>query len=78
MCANPTVQALIQGEVDEVNRHLPDWERVQRICLIKHLLTLDSEHLSPTLKLKRRWLTRRYADKINALYDRDLAGPLVG
>jgi len=68
LCANPRIRALIQGEVDQVNRHLQDRECVQRICLIDHLLTVDSEHLSPTLKLKRRGLTQRYAEEIDALY----------
>ena len=75
LCADTTVVGLIQGEVDKVNGHLPESERIRAIIVVDHLLVLGSEHLSPTLKLKRHGLARRCADRIDALYDQSRVGP---
>lgn len=68
LCRNPAVLALIAGEVDEVNRQLSDAESIRDFRLLDRFLSVESEHLSATLKLKRRKLSEQYRDAIETMY----------
>ncbi|MBL8002436.1 MAG: long-chain fatty acid--CoA ligase [Flavobacteriales bacterium] len=56
-------------EVDKVNEGLGNWEQVKKIILLPREFTIDAGELTPTLKLKRKPITQRYADRIEALYE---------
>ena len=44
-------------------------EQIKRWTLLADEWLPDSEELTPTMKLKRRGVHRKYADEIAALYD---------
>lgn len=54
--------------VEEVNRHLNSWERVQRFSLADAPATIEGGELTPTLKLRRHIVEGKYASKIEAMY----------
>ena len=62
------VQAEIQRAVDDTNQHLSHVEAIKRFTILPTEWTVDSEELTPTLKLKRRVIHQKYADEIEALY----------
>ena len=43
-------------------------ETIKRFALIDQLLTAEDDELTPTMKLKRSFVNKRYAVEINAMY----------
>jgi long-chain acyl-CoA synthetase len=62
------VQALIQGEIDRVNRKFARVEQIKRFFLLDTQLSAEDEELTPTMKLKRKLVQRKYAPQIEAMY----------
>jgi len=65
---NPVVIARYQREVSEINKQLGQTEQIKRFRLVQEEWSTDSGELSPTLKLKRNILTRKYADLLNEIF----------
>ncbi|TFH38767.1 MAG: long-chain fatty acid--CoA ligase [Bacteroidia bacterium] len=66
---NKDVIARIGKEVAEINRNLGDHEQVKRLRLVEDEWGQVTGELSPTLKLKRNLLHKRYADIIKEIYN---------
>lgn len=64
----PEVQALIQAEIDRVNRKFARVEQVKKFFLLDTQLTAEDEELTPTMKLKRKLVQQKYAPQIEAMY----------
>lgn len=64
----PEVQALIQGEIDRVNRKFARVEQVKKFFLLDTQLSAEDEELTPTMKLKRKLVQNKYARQIEAMY----------
>jgi long-chain acyl-CoA synthetase len=58
----------IQLAVDAANQHLARIEQVKRFEVLPVEWTAESEELTPTLKLRRRVIHTKYAERIDALY----------
>jgi len=50
----PEVQALIQAELDRVNKKFARVEQIKKFFLLETQLTAEDEELTPTMKLKRK------------------------
>ena len=68
LASNEAVIAMIQGEVDAVNGRYASVEQIKRFTILGHDLSQESGELTPTLKVKRNEVYRRYADEFEALY----------
>lgn len=64
----PEVQALIQSEIDRVNRKFARVEQVKKFFLLDTQLTAEDEELTPTMKLKRKLVQDKYSQQIEAMY----------
>jgi len=64
----PEVQALIQKELDRVNQKFARVEQIKKFFLLENQLTAEDEELTPTMKLKRKLVERKYAAQIDAMY----------
>jgi long-chain acyl-CoA synthetase len=71
LAQHPAVRAEIQKAVDESNRHVSNVEAVKRFTILPADWTPETDELTPTLKLKRRVITQKYADAIEDMYSRD-------
>jgi len=69
LCRAKEVQDLIWGEIERVNGRLARVETIKKFCLIEQILTAEDEELTPTMKLKRAFVNRKYKDTIDAMYD---------
>jgi long-chain acyl-CoA synthetase len=67
----PQVQALIQTEMDRVNRKFARAEQVKAFRLLETQLTAEDEELTPTMKLKRKLVEQKYAGLIESMYERN-------
>jgi long-chain acyl-CoA synthetase len=68
LCRAKEVQDLIWGEIEAVNKQLARVETVKRFRLIEQILTPEDEELTPTMKLKRSFVNRKYKDVIDGMY----------
>ncbi len=65
---SPEVQALIQGELDRVNKKYARVEQIKKFFLLENQLSAEDEELTPTMKLKRKLVEQKYAAQIEAMY----------
>jgi long-chain acyl-CoA synthetase len=62
------VRALVGQAIEEANSHLSRVEQVKRFTILATDWLPDSDELTPTMKLKRKPIARKYAPEIEALY----------
>lgn len=62
------VQELIQGEIDRVNAKFARVEQIKKFFLLETQLSAEDEELTPTMKLKRKLVQTKYAERIEAMY----------
>ena len=68
LCRAQEVQDLIWDEIERVNKQLARVETIKRFHLIEQILTPEDEELTPTMKLKRALVNRKYKDVIENMY----------
>jgi long-chain acyl-CoA synthetase len=65
--SNELIQQL-EKEIYKFSAELANYESVKKFALLDHELTIDSGELTPTLKVKRKFVMEKYADKIRELF----------
>jgi long-chain acyl-CoA synthetase len=68
MAGDERVRAVIQHEVDATNSRFARIEQVKRFQILDHDLSQATGEMTPTLKVKRRVVYRKYADLFDRLY----------
>jgi long-chain acyl-CoA synthetase len=68
LIADAKVIARYQREVNEINKTLGQTEQIKRFRLVVDEWAQQSGELSPTLKLKRRFLYEKYKDTITEIF----------
>ena len=68
LCRAQEIQDLIQREIEAVNANFARVETIKKFYLIERQLTPEDEELTPTMKLKRSFVNKRYAAEIEAMY----------
>ena len=64
----PKVVAMYQEVVDGVNAGLAPFESIKRVTVVPHEWSVEDGAMTPSMKLKRRVVERRYAAEIAAFY----------
>ena len=68
---NPKVEAMMRSRVDEINRQLATFEQVKKFVLLGADFTQETGELTPTLKVKRKVVIKKYGNLLDALYEKD-------
>lgn len=68
IAADPRLLEILQEGVDNANRHLNNVEQVKKFVVLPAEWTVDSGELTPTMKMKRKVVYERYADRIESMY----------
>ena len=68
LCRAPEVVELIGKEIEAVNKMFARVETIKRFKLIDQLLTPEDEELTPTMKLKRGLVEKKYRQLIDSMY----------
>jgi long-chain acyl-CoA synthetase len=71
---NEQVQQLYQDLLDKVNSGLPGFNQIKKFSLLPREFTQEDGELTPTMKVKRFTITKRYSDVINRMYPMDIPG----
>ncbi|HMK70268.1 MAG TPA: long-chain fatty acid--CoA ligase [Xanthobacteraceae bacterium] len=68
LCRAREIQDLIWGEIEKVNANFARVETIKRFHLIEQQLTAEDDELTPTMKLKRKFVNEKYKSEIEAMY----------
>ncbi|MCA9670213.1 MAG: long-chain fatty acid--CoA ligase [Myxococcales bacterium] len=69
LVADPAVVKLVQGVIDKANSQLARYETLKKFKLVAEDFSVANDMLTPTLKVKRRVIEKRYGDLLEAMYD---------
>ncbi len=68
LCRAPEVVTLIGEEIEKVNKQFARVEQIKQFRMIEQRLTAEDEELTPTMKLKRSLINKKYAEVIEGMY----------
>jgi long-chain acyl-CoA synthetase len=69
LARDPELRALIQLDLDAVNRRLSRFEQVRKFAILERELSVAEGELTETLKPKRERIREKYAAEVRRLYD---------
>ncbi len=64
----PEVFTLFNNELHRLQQSLARYEQVKKYILISSPFTIEGGELTPSIKIKRRIITEKYASEIEKLY----------
>ncbi|GCD77130.1 AMP-dependent synthetase [Thermaurantimonas aggregans] len=65
---NPKVIERIQKEVDRYNEEFGNWEKIKKFELTPDVWSIEAGHLTPTMKLRRKVILKKYEDLYKKIY----------
>jgi long-chain acyl-CoA synthetase len=68
LCRAREVNALIEAEIEKVNKDFARVETIKQFRLIEQQLTAEDEELTPTMKLRRKFVNEKYKTMIDGMY----------
>lgn len=68
MIQHPEIQSIFNSEVEKINKKLNPPERISRFRLVPDEWSPATGELSPTLKLRRRFITEKYKKLLDQVY----------
>jgi len=68
LLALPQVFTLFNNELHRLQQNLARYEQVKKYILISSAFTIKDGELTPSIKIKRRVITEKYASEIEKLY----------
>ncbi|MBV8191890.1 MAG: AMP-binding protein [Alphaproteobacteria bacterium] len=68
LCRTRQVQDLIWSEIERVNQGFARVETIKKFRLIEQQLTAEDDELTPTMKLKRKFVNEKYHAMIDGMY----------
>ncbi|GGC78187.1 fatty-acid--CoA ligase [Chelatococcus reniformis] len=68
LCRARAVQDLVAAEIEKVNRNVARVETIKTFRLIEQVLTAEDAELTPTMKLKRSYVSETYRELIDEMY----------
>jgi long-chain acyl-CoA synthetase len=66
--ADPKTREMVQHHIDEMNKDLPRWETIKKFAILPRDLTVEEGELTPSLKVKRKEVEKRYMDVLDGFY----------
>ena len=69
LIAKPEVVELYEGAIKDASADLAQFEKIKKITLLAREFSLESGELTPTLKVKRRFVEQKYKDVIDRMYE---------
>lgn len=65
---NPKIYELFKNEIDTHQRDLAKYERVRKFTLLPEAFTVENGGMTPTLKVKRKEVEKKFAEIIEKMY----------
>ena len=64
----PEVFKFIEGRIAQLNKRLPSYSTIKRFKILPHQFTQEAGEITPTMKLKRKVVYKKYHDMLESLY----------
>jgi long-chain acyl-CoA synthetase len=68
LATDAEVVALIEREIEERNRQLASFESIKKFCILPRDFSIEDGEMTPTLKIKRKVVFKRYRTELDGLY----------
>ncbi|MGE0128053.1 MAG: long-chain fatty acid--CoA ligase [Blastocatellales bacterium] len=68
LARHPRIIEYFKKKIDEVTRDLAPHEKIKKIALLDEEFSVDGGELTPTLKVRRKFVEDKHRDVIDALY----------
>jgi len=65
---HPRVVALVQSSIDDINRQLASFETIKKFVIIEDDFSVETGELTPSLKVKRRFVSDKYRAELDSMY----------
>jgi len=69
LVSHPEIETLMDHEISKLQRDLASYERVRKFTLLERPFTIDDGELTPTQKVKRKFVEQKYASAIERMYE---------
>jgi long-chain acyl-CoA synthetase len=69
LVANPQIQELIDKQIATIQKDLASYERVRKFTLLEQPFSIDEGELTPTQKVKRKFVEQKYSALIERMYE---------
>jgi long-chain acyl-CoA synthetase len=68
LVSHPRIVEYFKKKVDEVTKELAPHEKIKKIALLDREFSIEGGELTPTLKVRRKFVEEKHRELINALY----------
>ena len=68
LVVNPKIRERVHELVSEANSHLASYETVKNFEILDHEFSIENGELTPSLKVKRKFVDEKYKNLIEAMY----------
>jgi long-chain acyl-CoA synthetase len=65
---NSKIKELINQEIENFNKDFGHWEQIKKFTLLAQEWTVDGGELTPTMKVKRKYILEKYSPVVENLY----------
>ncbi len=72
---HPKIMNWVQKIIHQLNTHLSSYETIKKFIILSQDFTVESGELTPSLKVKRKVISKRYQAELNALYAQEDSRP---
>ena len=66
--SNPVLLTKIDKDINVIQKHLSPYEKVRKFTLLEKPFSIESGELTPTLKIKRKFVEEKYSELIDKMY----------
>ncbi len=71
MSKHSKVLETVQKQINDCNATLASFEQIKRFLILENDFSIETNELTPTLKLKRKFVTEKFKDLLDGLYEKE-------
>ncbi len=69
LVGKPEIVQYVGNEIEKLSSDLARFQKIKHFTLMPKLFTIEDDELTPTLKIKRKFVEKMYADLIDKMYE---------
>ncbi len=69
LAAKYEIYDFLMERINEKTKDLPEYEKIKKIVVLSDPFTEEKGELTPTMKIRRKKITEKYIDRLEALYE---------
>ena len=69
ICKQEELLNQFEKEIDFYNKSFAQWEKIKKFKLTPEVWSIEKEHLTPTMKVKRKVIKEKFKELVNEIYN---------